>query len=193
VAQVNLIAVENQDFLFRVGFFNLHRQDGFLDLAAYGFVRFEEQQLRQLLGERAAPFLHLQMDEIPEQRSGGSQGIDPEVMVEARVFGGNDGLNKLGGNLVVVDQDPLLTTELVGGRPIRRKEDADDRGPPVLEAGDFGDVGGEEVAGYGPGDRRQGEQYEQNEGDAEGESSRRFSVLNSFTVIIYICYHRSAV
>ena len=95
------------------------------------------------------------------------------MAVEARILGGDDRLNKLGRNLVEIHQNSLFPAKLVGGSAVTGIKDADHRWLPVLEAGDFRDVGSEKVTCKGSSHHREDEQKHADNEDAVSELVRR--------------------
>jgi len=186
VAQINLIAVENQDLVLGVGFFNLHRQDGLLDLPPECLVRLEEEHLGELLRERAPPFLFLEMNHILEEGPKGTHRIHAEMVIETGVLGRDDRLDESGRNLGEIDQDSFVPAELVRTVAVGRVKNGDDRRSPVLEAGDFRDVEGEEVSSQGSRPDGKNQEGQEDKPAAQPGRSAGWLLSNSFAIISYI-------
>ena len=114
VAEVHLVAVEREDLLLGVALLDLHREQQLLDLALPGLLVGEEQLAGELLGQRAGAAGLAHLDQVGDDGAGQPGEAQPEVLEEAGVLGGEDGLAHLQRD-VVVAQRPR------GARPRTRR------------------------------------------------------------------------
>ena len=82
--------------------------DSLAQLARIRALRSEKESPRQLLRERGGAFLvAVQVEEIVSKCAEDAPEINPAVLKEPPVFDGDDGLNQVGWNLVVIEQPAL--------------------------------------------------------------------------------------
>ncbi len=146
VAHVDLVAVEGEDFVLGERLFDLQREDHLLQLAPHRLLRLQEERTGELLGERAAPLRAAQPDHVGDQGAGDPPGVDPDVRLEARVLGGDQGVEERRRHLVEGHHDPLLGAELVEDLAVGAVDRRHHRRLPILKAADLRDVEGQEVA-----------------------------------------------
>src|SRR5919108_847161 len=122
MTEVDLVCVEGQDLTLGEALLELDGDNGFLHLSleateasaledAAAQVIAQEQVPRQLLGERAraaAPTVH----DVLDGRDQDPRDAETEVLLERRVFGGDDRLSQEGRDVVVADDRATLGGEL---------------------------------------------------------------------------------
>ena len=112
VAEVHLVAVEREDLLLGVALLDLHRQQQLLDLALPGLLVGEEQLAGELLGQRAGAAGLAHLDQVGDDGAGQPGEAQAEVLEEAGVLGGQDGLAHLQRDVVVAQDHATLDREL---------------------------------------------------------------------------------
>ena len=95
-SEIDLVEIELENPVLGEGILDPHREDGFLDLAREGELAREQEVLRHLLGDRRRahqPAVAAQIDQVRDHRVCHAQRIDPEMLVERLVLGGEKGLD----------------------------------------------------------------------------------------------------
>ena len=83
----------------RVARLQIEREHRLLDLAVEGALGFEEQVLRQLLGQRRAALHDMALHHVLEGGAHQPDRIDAEMLAEAAVLDGDEGVGHIGGKL----------------------------------------------------------------------------------------------
>jgi hypothetical protein len=97
VAQVNIVEVESEDFVFAVALFQLQGGDGLPQLAPEGVAGagvVPQHGAGQLLADGAAPLLHFPRAQVHPKGAGNAQQIHPKVGVKAVIFSGDHHLGQ---------------------------------------------------------------------------------------------------
>ena len=95
VAEVDLVQIELEDLVLRVGRLELRREDDFLQLAPQRLVAREEALPRELLRQRAAALRPPAFTQVCDRRPDNPDGVDAAMVVEPLVL---DGENRLPGD-----------------------------------------------------------------------------------------------
>jgi len=91
VPEVHAVEIELQDLRFRELGLEPHRDRGVLELAPRrAVVASQVEELRELLGQRAAALRQRDVARVVRDRSRETDQVDPVVTVEALVLGGDD-------------------------------------------------------------------------------------------------------
>ena len=141
VSQVELVAVHGQDFTLGVALLQLDGQDHLLELAPDGLFGVQVESFNELLADGAAALQLVGRKYEPDVLFEGpqhAQEIDPVVVVETRVFGRDNGVFQVVGDIGQGDLDPLFQRVLTHHRAVVGIDIRDD---PRLEFGQLGDVG----------------------------------------------------
>ena len=111
-AEVGAVEIELQDLALGEARLEQEGEEHLLELARDRALRGQEQVLGELLADGRSALHHLVGAGILEQRAGGADEVDAEVLEEAAVLGGERGLDEVIGNLLerhrIVVQDAAL-------------------------------------------------------------------------------------
>ncbi len=108
-AEENLVEVEFEDALLRVGLLDAQRQDRFLDLAVEGLLGGEQEVLRHLLRDRrGADQPRAAAGHVLQHGAGDAVKIEAGVLVEILVLGGDERLLDAVGNRLDRQVEPAL-------------------------------------------------------------------------------------
>ena len=107
-AEIDLVEVSDEDRFLAQAVFEPERDHCFLDFAFEGAFGGQEHQLGKLLGDRATALPYLSRHHVDDRGARNADGIEAEMVVEAMIFDGYDGLGKVGRNILEI-QD--LTAE----------------------------------------------------------------------------------
>src|SRR5207245_5878654 len=140
VAHVDLVAVEGEDLVLGERLLDLQRQDHLLELAADRLLRLQEERAGELLRDGAGPLGLPEPDDVRYDRAGDAAEVNPHVLVEARVFRGDQRVEESLRDLIEADDNPLLGAELVEDLAVGSVDRGDDVRLPVLKLADLGDV-----------------------------------------------------
>ncbi len=111
--EVDLVEVELDDPVLRVGLFDAQGEKRLLELPRQADLRCEEKAARELLCDRACSLNHPPRTDV---RDGGAEDrvdVDAPVLPELAVLGGDDGVDQIGRDVVEPDHDTVLSEELV--------------------------------------------------------------------------------
>jgi hypothetical protein len=100
-AEIDFVEIEFQDFVLGIGALDAHRQQGFLDLAGERHFVGQKKVLRDLLGDRGGALRAAIGTVILRVQKGGARHariVDPAMLVEILVFGGEEGVDDQFGN-----------------------------------------------------------------------------------------------
>ena len=150
MAEVHLVAVDREDFLFRVPLLDLDRQDHLADLALEELLLRQPELIqiaRNLLRQRAGALLAPPLDDVGDRRGDDAPEVQAEVLVEVGVLGGDDRVAQHRVDVVVADDDAPLRRELADDLPVGGVDAGDRARVVVVEGGNLREV------------RRVGEQY----------------------------------
>jgi hypothetical protein len=168
VAEVHLIAVHPEDLVLRVAFLDLNREERFLDFSFRGLIVSQEQLARQLLRQRAGA-VHAPAHDVVDERDDDAGNAQTEVLIEAVVFGGKDGVLDVGRNRLVGDHFPALDGELADDFAARAIDARDSARCVVIERGDLRKIAGESEEHTGRDAERRGDQEERDDPRAPGD------------------------
>jgi len=87
VAVVDAIQVHGQDLVFRKALLERDRKDHLVHFASDRFLRGQQLDLHQLLGDGAAALVQAAMGDVHPQGACRRPGVDCTVVVEVAVFG----------------------------------------------------------------------------------------------------------
>ena len=111
-AEIGAVEIELQDLALGEARFEQEGEEHLLELARERALRGQEQVLGQLLADGRAALHHLVGARVLEQRAGGADEVDAEMLEEAAILGGERGLDEVIGDLLerhrVVVQDAAL-------------------------------------------------------------------------------------
>src|SRR5689334_2920495 len=94
--EIDAVEINLEDLVLRETMLEPQRQQRLLDLACEVALLCQEQILGELLGYRAAALNYTSGGNIGEGSPNEPDRIDPEMAVEAAIFGGDDGLRQVG-------------------------------------------------------------------------------------------------
>ena len=115
--EVDLVQVAGEDVALVQLALELHREHRLLELALEGPLRGQVRELHVLLGDGRATLLGLTVAQHRlVEGTADADRVDAAVVEELPVLGGQHRLHQHGGQVVVVDVDPLL-----GGRQPRHR------------------------------------------------------------------------
>ncbi len=137
LAEVNLVDVKLQDFVFGQTVFDLEREQRLIELAAEGFLGGEKEVSCHLHGDGAGTLPGAGGGEIGQCCAYHANVVDPAVFVKALVLGCNDCLAQYVGRLLDLDEGSLLLAEF----PDQVAFDAEDL------QGNLGLIGGQRLQG----------------------------------------------
>ena len=140
MAQVDLIEVEVEDFVFFEGLVDLVGQQGLFDLALVAALRGQQEALGHLLGDGAAALDDGAGLQVFEEGAHDAEDVDALVFVEAGILCADEGLAQLQRYLLQRDDDAPFAVELGDFAVVVRIDRGDDRGVIVLEGADFGQI-----------------------------------------------------
>ena len=112
-AEVDYVQVGLQDLLLGQLLLHLKRQIGLLHLALVVLVGIEQRQLDQLAGDGGRA-LQAAAHDVVKHRAGHALDVHAVVLPEACVLDGDDRVDQLLGNVLVVHVDAVLRTLEVG-------------------------------------------------------------------------------
>ena len=112
LAKEHFVGIGFQDFVLAVAGIEYDGHEGFVEFAPQAALGGEEEILHQLLGEGAAPLHRLPGLDVGHHGPGDAQGIDPVMMKEIPVLGGQQGGHQVIGQIFPAHQHPVF---LVGG------------------------------------------------------------------------------
>ena len=122
VAEIHLIAVDREDFLFRVALLDLDRQNRFFDLPLDRFFVAETELIPQVPGEllrqSARPLRCAALNDVGDGRDEDAPDVDPEMALELGILGGNNRVAQQRIDVVVADDDAPLSGELADDRTV---------------------------------------------------------------------------
>ena len=99
VAEIDLVQVQLKNFIFTQQLLNTDGQEGFLDFAHQRFFRAEEEVTRQLLGNGTGPLRGVPVDQRDAGGTEDTNRVNPVVLIEAAIFGGNERFHHFGWDL----------------------------------------------------------------------------------------------
>src|SRR5687768_13856795 len=94
MSQVDLVRVQFEDLLFGEVLLDLNGQKRLIDFPPPLFLGRQEELLGELLGERGGTFNLAPRHEVLDPSAKDGAGIDATVLIEAGVFGRDDGVVK---------------------------------------------------------------------------------------------------
>jgi len=109
--EVDLVQVQVQDFLLAHLPFHPVGQDQFLELAADALFGGEEEVLHRLLGYGAPSLGEAPPQEILDGGTNDRGEIDPPMVEEVGILGGDEGVHDMAGDLVKRGKGPFLDVE----------------------------------------------------------------------------------
>ena len=93
-AEINLVEIELEDLLFRVGRLDAQREQHLLDLAVVGLLRGQQEILRDLLGDGRGALLPAALTrEIGDDGARDAFGVDTVMREEILVLGREEGID----------------------------------------------------------------------------------------------------
>ena len=134
------IAVKCEDLLFGILFFNLPGNQQFFDLAVRCLFIITEEHARQLLRNRAGPFGPAHFDDVFVNSPDVGKIIDPGMVVELIILGGDNGELEVRGDLLEWNDDPSFNEQLADDLIVIRVNVGNDIRPEIFEALDFRQV-----------------------------------------------------
>src|SRR6185295_1690329 len=99
-AEIDAVEIELEDAALGEPGLKPQRQHDLLDLSLEGPLRFQEQVLRQLLGEGRTALDDAARLIVGEEGPDEADRIDTEMMIEAPVLDGDDRLRQIGRHLL---------------------------------------------------------------------------------------------
>ena len=96
---------------FGIAPLDLEGEDGLLELALEALVRGEEEDLGELLGDRASALHDAAPAVVLDDGAADADGIDAPVVVEASVLRGDDGVLERPRHLAERDEDAALDVQ----------------------------------------------------------------------------------
>jgi len=125
LAEVNLVDIEFEDLVLAQVRFDLERQQGLVQFPCIGLFRGQEKVLGDLLCDGRRALLLAAADEIAGRGPDDAERIDATVLIEALVFGRQDGLLHDLGDVLDMDDLASFFPELsdqiaVGGEDAQR-------------------------------------------------------------------------
>src|SRR5687768_10138489 len=99
LAEIYLVAVDGKNILLGHFVFERDRQESFGKLSAEGSFRGEERVLYELLRDRRAALLYLSPADVRERSSHDSTRVEPRMLKEPLVLGGDDRVTEMSGYL----------------------------------------------------------------------------------------------
>ena len=108
LAEVDLVQVQLQDVLLVGAALQHEGEQRLLGLAPEGALGGQEEVLHELLGDGAAALDVALGPDVPEGRPHDPEGVEARVAEEAPVLDGQHGLDQVVGQLLVLDEAPLL-------------------------------------------------------------------------------------
>ena len=174
VAEVNLVAVEREDFALRVPLLDLNGEQRLLHLAVDALLETDRKEVaRELLRERAGArgVAEAMLEHVPEQGDEDARDAEAEMRVEVGVLGRNDRFAQLRGDVLVADDQPALHGELADHAAVRGVDARNRARIVVVERGDFRQVSREreEDTAQDSESRRHGKQRD--DGGAAGDAN----------------------
>ena len=118
--QINLVDVELQDLIFGQILLDLECEQHFVQLAGDGLFRRQEEVTSHLHGDRRCPLLLAAGHQIGGRGAGKAEQIDAGVLVEAVIFGSQDGLLQDLWHLADLDHLTALFAEFPDQCTVRR-------------------------------------------------------------------------
>ncbi len=122
-AEIDLIEIEFEDAVLRVGALDSHRQQGFLDLAGERHLVGQEEVLGDLLGDRGRalrPAVGTVILRVQHRRARHALIIDAAMLVEILVFGRQERVDDEFWNRLDRQIEPALLGVLAEQRTVRR-------------------------------------------------------------------------
>ena len=116
----NPVQVQRQDFLLGKLALQAQREEDFLELAAQGAFRREHGVARKLHRDRAAAFPHAARADVRDQGPHQPLPVDAGMLVEARVFRGQERLDDRCRDLLERHRDAALLADLCDEPAIAR-------------------------------------------------------------------------
>jgi hypothetical protein len=110
--EVDLVEVHLENAVLGVAPLELEGEHRLLQLSLQALVGRQEQQLGELLGDRAAALDHPAAAVVLDRRARDADRVDAPVVVEALVFCGNDGVAKRLRNVGQGHEDATLDVQL---------------------------------------------------------------------------------
>ena len=139
--EINPVHVVREDFIFAQHGFHAHGKRCFEHFAVHVLAAEREAVTGQLLGEGAAALTDTAGAQIGHRRPGDAEGIDAEVLQEARIFPRDDGADEPRADAIQRDRAPVLARQTGVNFPV-----AVDNERTFRNAADF-----PEIEGPGPG------------------------------------------
>src|SRR3972149_2303740 len=97
-AEIHIIAICLEDFLFFEHVFKLKSEQDFFEFAGMRLFETEKEIARELLGQRAGPALDSSGPQVLPQRSQDAYLADTLMPVESRILGGKQSVDKIGAD-----------------------------------------------------------------------------------------------
>ncbi|CAH1659347.1 hypothetical protein BOSEA31B_11857 [Hyphomicrobiales bacterium] len=127
-AEIDAVEIEFEDLVLGVGPLQPERQNRLLDLAGGRALLRQEQVLGELLRQGRAALRHTAAAQIGDERAGDADRVDAEMLVEALVLDGDEGLGQIGRNFADGNGAPAGLAAIGQERAVGR-EDRDVRRP----------------------------------------------------------------
>ncbi len=140
-----MVEVEGDDLLFRQIGVDLVGEKGLLEFPHVALFRGEVEGLGDLLGDGASPLDDPPRLEILEEGPGHALHVEPLVLEEAGVLGGDEGLDHHLRDVFVFDDFSVFEEKLVDQLVIVRIDPRRDAGTVVLQGGDAGELFEEQI------------------------------------------------
>ena len=119
LAKVNLVDVELEDLLLVQAVLDLEGEERLVQLAGERLLRGKKEITRHLHGDGARALAPAAIDEIGVGGTQHADVIDPRMLVEALVLGGDDGVLQLRRDVGDRDDRAALFAELTNQRAVR--------------------------------------------------------------------------
>ena len=95
VAEVDLVQIQLENFIFAQQLLDANSQERFLNFTHQRLFRAEEEVTRQLLSNGTGPLRGVAVHQRDAGRTEDTNRVNPMVLVEAAIFGGNECLHHL--------------------------------------------------------------------------------------------------
>ncbi len=106
-AEIHAVEIQREDLVFAVARLQIKREHRFLRLAVESAIGFEKQILRQLLRDGGAALHDMPRGHVLERRAHQADHIQPDVIAEAAVLDGDEGIRHVGGKIARGDHGAL--------------------------------------------------------------------------------------
>ena len=139
MSEIDDVQIELEYLILRERPLEFHRGEELPDFARdrvehVPVVATEVEVPRELLGDRAGPFLQAQSEHVFYHRLAEPDKVDPPVAVEIFVLGGDQGVDHCGGDFGEGEMSPVFYEELAQDLAVRRNDPRGELGPRILYA-----------------------------------------------------------